>query len=351
MTPHHLRVRQQGRLFLSLLIVLIVLILLAAGGWWGWQQYQRLEGDRADQGQRLSALQQTLQQTLQQLRQQVQTQSREQEQALASLRDHQERLAARQARDRELLFDVRKGGQRLWLINEAEALASLASQRLLLTGDAVAARRLLQAADRSLAHIGDPMVLPARQALAVDMEKLDGALQVDVQGLILRLGALRKLVPDLVVPIRPKQPSSQQPTDAEKSGWQQFLEHLPIHIHRYDEKVPLPLTEAQATLVRLSLEADLQRAQLALVQSRYPVYQDALASARRTLEHWFRDDAARVQQMRQSLKELSASDVKMAMPDIGAGLAAIRQLEREIARSQNRAVPATSATGHKERQP
>lgn len=326
MTPHRPLSRQRGRLFWPLLILLIVIAALAAGGWWGWQQWQRLEGDRAELGQRVD----TLQQALQQQRQDTQ----QQRQALQTLRDQQDRMEATQARDRQALSDVKQGGQRLWLINEAESLASLASQRLLLTGDAKAARRLLQAADKTLARIDDPNVLPARRALAVDMEKLNGALQVDVESLVLRLGALQDLVPDLAVPAREKPPISDQP-EANPGWWQSLLSHMPVQIRRHQGKVPLPLTDTQASLVRLTLEANLQQAELALMQSRSRAYKQAIANTRQTLHEWFRDDDARARQMLNALDELGSRQVEQAMPEIGAGLAAIRELKRDAEKRQD----------------
>lgn len=320
MTPHRPLSCQRGRLFWPLLILLIVLVALVAAGWWGWQQWQRLEGGRADLSQQIS----TLRQSLHQEHQQVQ----DQQQTLQQLRDQQDRLLATQARDRKALSDVQKGGQRLWLINEADSLASLASQRLLLTGDARAARRLLKAADKTLGRIDDPAVLPARRALAVDMEKLNGALQVDVESAVLRLGALQDLVPELAVPASAKPPENSTPR-ASQSWWRTMLDHLPVHIHRHAGKVPLPLTDTQASLVRLTLEANLQQAQLALMQARPRAYKAALANTRQTLHEWFRDDDARARQMLSALDELGSQHMQQAMPEIGAGLAAIGQLKHD----------------------
>lgn len=325
MTPHRLPVRQRGRVFWPLLILLIVIAALAAAGWWGWQQWQRLENQRGELAGQVSSLRQALEQQ--------QQQSRGQQQALEQLRDQQDRIEAAQARDRQALADVKKGGQRLWLINEAQSLASLASQRLLLTGDANAALHLLQAADKTLARIDDPSVLPARRALAVDMEKLKGATQVDITAVVLRLGALEELVPELAVPAQGKTPQPSAP----KSGggwWQGLLDHLPIQVHHRDGKMPLPLNDTQAALVRLSLEADLQQARLALMQARPKVYKQALDHAGRTVREWFREDDPRARQLLSGLKSLGGERVSQAMPDIGAGLAAIRQLKQDTGKRQ-----------------
>ncbi len=310
--------RQQGLSLWPLLILIVILAVLGAAGWWGWQQWRVLESDR-----------QTLDGRISELQGELDRQSRERRQAEEALRDQQQSLQARLARDREVLADVRQGGQTLWLTNEAEALASLAGQRLLLTGDAGAARRLLKAADQTLARLDDPDALPARQALAVDMEKLNGALQVDIQAMVLRLGALQALVPELAMPERDAPPEAPAP-DQDRGWWARLLSQLPVTVRRHDGEVPLPLTETQAATVRLTLDASLQQAQLALMQGREKAYRQALDGARATLDQWFREDQGRVRQIRAALDELDGQKVNQALPEIGAGLDAIRQFKRDL---------------------
>ncbi|HQX89560.1 MAG TPA: uroporphyrinogen-III C-methyltransferase, partial [Moraxellaceae bacterium] len=80
--------------------------------------------------------------------------------------------------------------RRSWLLAEADHYLRLAEQHLLLTRDVVGARTLLDVADRLLAAHGDNRLLPLRKALAQDRLALNAALQVDVPGTYLRLGAL-----------------------------------------------------------------------------------------------------------------------------------------------------------------
>ena len=309
--------RQQGLSLWPLLIVLIVLAALAAAGWWGWQQWRVLEQDRrASQGE------------ISDLRSELNRESQRRDRALQEIRESQDRIEAARARDREALADVRQGGQRLWLINEAESLAALAGQRLMLTGDAEAARRLLQAADQTLARLDDPQALPARKALAVDIEKLNGARQVDVEAMVLRLGALQALIPELAVPERQAPPAEETEQDA--GWWQRLLNHLPVTVRRHEGEVPLPLTETQAATVRLTLDASLQQAQLALMQRRVRAYRQALDNAAAMLNQWFQEDQGRVRQMRAALEELGGQQVEQALPEIGAGLDAVRGLKRDL---------------------
>lgn len=314
----HRPLRQQGLSLWPLLIVIVILAALGAAGWWGWQQWRVQESDR-----------QSLDGRIGELRAELARESRERRQAEQTLREQQGSLLARLAQDREALADVRQGGQTLWLANEAEALASLAGQRLMLTGDVGAARRLLEAADGTLARLDDPDTLPARQALAVDMEKLNGAMQVDIQAMVLRLGALQSLVPKLAMPEH-EAPQEEAAEEPDQSWWSRLLSQLPVTVRRHDGEVPLPLTETQAATVRLTLDASLQQARLALMQGREKAYRQALDSARATLDQWFRDDQGRVRQIRAALDELDGEAVNQALPEIGAGLDAIRQLKRDL---------------------
>lgn len=320
MTPHYPFSRQRGLSLWPLLIVLLVVAVLAAAGWWGWQQWLRLESDRAGLARQVSSL-----------RQDLDGQNRQQARALATLRTQQDRFEAGLAESRAKVTDLSQGGQRLWLINEAESLASLASQRLLLSGDPAAARRLLKAADETLARLDDPQTLPARRALAVDMEKLSGALQVDIQALVLRLGALQDLAKELAVPARAVAEQSNKDEQARPTWWQRWLAHLPITVSRHGEKVPLPLTDTQAALVGLTLDASLQQAQLALMQGRAQVFKQALKQARATLEQYFAVEQGGARQMLAALDELDGQQVRQALPEIGAGLTAIRELKRKEA--------------------
>ena len=81
--------------------------------------------------------------------------------------------------------------------------------------------------------------------------------------------------------------------------------------------------------MRLTLDGSLQQAQLALMQGRAKAYQQALDTARSTLAQWFREDEPRAAQMRKALQELGGSNVAQALPEIGAGLAAIEELKRK----------------------
>jgi len=90
---------------------------------------------------------------------------------------------------------------------------------------------------------------------------------------------------------------------------------------------PLPLDAQQAALLRLSLDNSLQQAQLALLQARPQVYQAALDQADALIRNRFDASEARARHLLSSMNELRQQAVAQALPEIGAGLAAIRALK------------------------
>lgn len=304
------RRRSNGPLFLVLLLLVAA---VAAGGWYGWQLLQHLKLEDEEQ-----------QQSIRELREDLRQQDQRYQEALAASREQLDRLEGRLAAQQQRLQQLRAGGQTDWLLNEAEALASLGHQRLLLTGDVQAARRLLEAADEVLRRVEMPEAVSARKALASDLEKLRGADRVDIAGLVVRIDVLREQVAELAVPAatRADAGAAQEQDTGTLAGW---LEMLPVSVRRHDESVPLPLDEQQAVQLRIYLNSELQKAQLAALQARPDVYRSALAGARETLAAWFAG-GDRMEQLDSRLEELQQVSLERALPEIGDGLAAIRGL-------------------------
>jgi uroporphyrin-3 C-methyltransferase len=304
---------RRGGAGLLWLMWLLLTAAVAAGGWWGWQQLQALQTGNSEQAQRLQTLSG-----------QIQTLHTEQSEKMQTLREELDQAQAELAARRSAFQELRSGGQTSWLLNEAEALASLAQQRLALTADVAAARRLLEAADKVMMRLDIAEAISVRKALATDLETLRAAEKVDSTGLVLRLSALRESVSSLAVPAgAAPAPTSQAADGAEATGWRAMLADL-VSVRRTERSLPLPLDAQQASLVRLHLLNSLQTAQLAVLQSRPALYDKALADAQAVLDSWFDAGDPAVSQLNDSLQSLRAAPVKQALPDIGAGLEALR---------------------------
>ena len=91
------------------------------------------------------------------------------------------------------LSSLRRQGKRRcvgWQLAEAGYLFRIASLRLALAGDAETAQAILLSADASLREIPDPALVPVREQLIADINRLKSAAGTDFTGLALALGDL-----------------------------------------------------------------------------------------------------------------------------------------------------------------
>lgn len=308
------------------LLLLLCVAAVAGMGWFGWQQWQVMQQREQQTADSIQALTDQVAQ-LQQARQQQleQMQAVEQQQTAQFL----------------ALEAVRGGGQQDWLINEAIALASLAQQRLLLTADIEAADRLLAAADEVLQRVAPEKVLPARRALAADRQVLAAAQQVDLSALVLKVAALDDTVnrltqtrvaltlvaqtPDDMATIATN-PAAAEP---DASWWQRLLDGLPVKVSVSEQAQPLPLDEAQASLLRLTLNALLEQAQLALLQRRESVFNQSIEQVQSLVDSWYADTHPVAAELNAAMESLRQTPINQALPEIGAGLQALNAMQQE----------------------
>lgn len=328
--------RASGGVNVTALLLVVLLVLVAGLGVFGWEAWQKLDD-------RLGALEGSLSDVSASREEDISAVRAEVTSGLSRVEQKVDDVVQRSEQRDKVLAEFQQGGQRKWLLNEAETLARLAEERLLLTADLTATERLLQVADRTLARLDDPEVLPARRALARDIEAVRGARHVDTQALMLKLAALQDLVPEVAVA-----PAVQDVTSGEASagsdadnGWQSFFASLPIRIQRQDGDRPLPLNAQQAALVQLSLDSSLQQARMALQQGQPSAWRQSIGHARAVVQEWLPTGQPRVKQLLEALSGLEEAAIGQAMPDIGQGREAIRALRENGASGAEESGPET----------
>jgi uroporphyrin-III C-methyltransferase len=227
-----------------------------------------------------------------------------------------------------------------WRLAEVEYLLRLASHRLAFDADAALAARILAAADRLLAELDDPELLPVRARIAEDRAALARTPRVDRDGLFLRLEALKPVLEALPLrlPAFRATPATPAEPDAREGGLgHEVLARLSrlfvVRRHEAEANRPL-LAPDQATYLEMNLRLMLERAQLALVRSDQPVFRSSLQSARQWLLDHLDVRHPSVRHMLGELDALLQVELGSELPDISGGLTLLQghRAQRMVAR-------------------
>jgi uroporphyrin-3 C-methyltransferase len=281
----------------------------------------RSEQQAALSGQR-RALEQTLEQEIAALRRDVQAQQEarlESEEALARSINEGMRLSPPSSRE--------------WKVAEVEYLLRIANHRLLMERDAVAAAKLLAAADEVLAGLDDYSLYPVRAQLAAERLALGNVEEIDVQGAFLRFEAIKATLNQLPLqlPQYLAERRGQVEPDAQRSFGQAFLDRLGsfVEFRRYPEGGLRPLLSPdQATYLEMNLRLMLERAQLAVLRGDAVLYEHSVAAALTWLDDYLDHQSAAVIEVRAELQSLQTLRLNRELPDISGSLANLRSLAR-----------------------
>lgn len=333
------------------LTLLLVLGLAGGAGWLLWQAQarevdllQRLaaleEEDRSAPAPVVTAVDQSevraevealerqfgsLQPQLQEQRQAVQ----QQRQALQEQTGRLQALESQLGEQRSELAKLSGGDQDSWLLAEVEYLLRLANQRLIMAGDTVSARGLLQSADTILRQLQDVALHPVRRAVAADIAALRALPEIDTEGLYLRLSALVDQVAGLVIfelPAREIGPAALEEGDGWqqrlRQGYEEALHTLSQYVTVRRREMPFEaLVDPQwEALLRQNLVMLLQQAQVALLSGNQPLYFASLQRARHWLmEYYLAEETATLAAARE-LDDLAAQAIAVQLPDISRSL-------------------------------
>lgn len=332
-TPTPPRGSASGRV--ALVLALLALILLAAGGgagYWAWSQFRHTMDMQAA--------------TLAQLRETLD--SKASESSLADLDQQTRQLDAQQQAQSHALKSLNQAlqqsqvlnqrDQRGWTVSEVEYLMRIARYRLDLLHDVHGAVAALTQADQRLAHLGDPDLLPVRQALAAEIQSLRDYQAPDKVGILLQLN---QILSHIVLPtplgtaLLDRGDATATPVHAEttkKPGgfrgfieavWHSISEH--VSIRHYPQRVndlAVITTQAQAAQ---SLYLYLENARAAVLAGDNGAYHQALAHVMDALHQGDGDQALR-SGLLSTLDKLNAVDLAPPLPSLGEALKRLRHL-------------------------
>lgn len=227
-----------------------------------------------------------------------------------------------------------------WRIAEAHHLLRLANRHLALTADVPTASALLETADRLLAESGEQSVVPARRALAVELDRLRVAAAFDPELIYQRLVRLRQtLANQEAVPTlqdayldRLNPPPSTSASGVDPVTPRTWLDAglatlRAIFIWRRWPAEPA-VVEAPDALVtaRSRLGLLLEQAQLALLTQQRTVYRDSLRAAQELAGRYRAMLGQEAEPIIAELASLGDADAPPELPDLSSLEALVGEL-------------------------
>jgi len=224
-----------------------------------------------------------------------------------------------------------------WVIAEIEYLMRIASHRLLLARDAHSAIAALEAADRRLHDLGDPVWLGVREQVSDEIAALRAMPEVDIEGLALSLRSLAKraeTLPVLGARYRPDDARGGRAEGAEPTAhgedWREALEVAwqqikgLVEVRHNDQPAEPMLAPSLEYFLYQNLRLQLDAARLALLRGEAPLYAESLRSARDWAATYFDQEHASTQAMATELDRLLGVDIAPQLPEVGGALRALR---------------------------
>jgi uroporphyrin-3 C-methyltransferase len=326
--------RPPHRRWRSGLALVLAVAALSAVGWQRWETHTQLGALREELARRLSESD-TAGRAAQAAAAQAQEATRRAEERLDML---EAKLAEFQGQQvaLEALYQELSRNRDETALAEVEQYLLIATQQLALGGNVRGALMALQNADSRLASLNRPQLLALRRAIAKDMDRLAGLPHVDIVGLSLRLDNLIAAVDGLplAADMRPREaPAAELPPAGIQGAWMRWwreiwedLKQL-VRIHRMDRPEPPLLTPSQTWFLRENLRLRLLSARLALLARDQASYRADLNAAQEWTTRYFDVNARPTAAALSTLRQLTAGEIVVELPDLSATLEAARALK------------------------
>ncbi|MDP6377979.1 MAG: uroporphyrinogen-III C-methyltransferase [Pseudomonadales bacterium] len=314
---------------LSLLALLVALAGAAGVGYLYWQlvyqnpganvraEIQQLSADSDRLATELASLSSGIDETLAAIDERQEARLRETEAALvASLGE---------------LANQAPPSEREWKLAEVEYLLRIANHRLLMERDFDTARTLLGASDRILAELDDFSLHEVRAALADELQMLSIVEGGDLQGLYLRLDALKRELRALAIAapefgLGDVDPSGEEDVSFWHALGQEFRTLL--QFRRVETMVRPLMVPEESVYLELNLRLALEQAQLAALRRNQVAFEQSLDTALEWIESYLDTDDERVVATALAIDGLRGQQLEIDLPDISGSLNELLRVRR-----------------------
>lgn len=306
--------------FSTVLIWLVVILAVLALAWWGKRYLETVQHNLQQETQQLNAALTTAQTQLYQQNQRID----QFQQQLHQLQSQNQTRAS-------------------WFLAKAEYLIKLAAFNITFQNDTLTAEKILVEADNQLQGLNNPSVWPARQALAADIAKLTATPQVDLPGIISRIGIMSQQIEQLpripTMTLQAEQlvkPTATPKTPLDKLKAFAFAVSNNLKdfmVIQYDAPTGPPLLPPdQYQYIVTNMQFQLSMAQWAALHQQPTVYQESLNHAATWLRRYYSSADVAVKNILTNLDELQATSVKPAAVDLSQSLQAIHTALANVAK-------------------
>ena len=244
------------------------------------------------------------------------------------------RLAAAE-RGLEAMGSQPAGQQVRWRLDAADRLLALADRLSRFAKDYEGAALAVGEALELLSQVGDPRYGVLSAGLQEQARALERVPARDIQGVVVRLGALLSRVEGLDPNLKPAASDSLHEEELPDEGWERALASTRralrslITVRRTDSGVATLLTEGDTEALQRLLAAELHLARLAYIQGDLQAYSAALVAARGRLSRLYAPADPDVADTLADIDQLLELGRSPQTPDIAASLQRFRAIRSD----------------------
>ncbi len=320
----------------------LIPLIVAGAGAWLWYEYLADLPSKFDQLENRIEAVEELERRLDELEQR-----RVEDAALQAADAQAGRLAAERVRDAlevrlagterglEALGSQPAGQQLRWRLDAADHLLALADRQNRFARDYEGAALAVREALQLLAEVGDPRYGALQAELQEQARSLERMPARDIQGVVVRLGALVSRVEGLKPNLKPAASDTAGGADLPDRGWERAVASTRralrslITVRRTESEVDTLLTDTDMEMLQRLLAAELHLARLAYIQGDLQAYSAALVSARGRLSRLYAPNDEDVTDTLADIDELLELAAARESPDLASSLQRLRSIRSD----------------------
>lgn len=230
------------------------------------------------------------------------------------------------------LAGISAGARETFLLAEAEYYMQIANAQLQLANNPRLASLALSMADERVIQLSNPALTDVRRALADELAALAVMDKPDIEGAILTLASLARVVESLpLASATESDDEAQEELDPDASAvdraWASVKDAMSglVKVTPPEQAKLALLSPDAAYFLHSNIALQLQSARLALLRGEQAIFEQTLDDTSSLLSDYFDGDSAQVVSAQQTIAEIRNNVFTTAVPDISESLQLLRQ--------------------------